>query len=811
MGQDIRFGIKMLLKHRAFTAAAVVTLALCIGANTAIFSVLQAVVLRGLPFDEAEQLVQIYNVYPGVGVSDRGANSVPDYFDRRKLTDVFSEVALLGLGGWDVGLGASVQRVNGASVTPSYFNVLRGRPILGRTFSEEEGIKGKDRVAILSEGLWADLFARDPNILGKDIRMSGIEYRIVGVMPGSFAMPGSEIRVWLPLTFTPEQMSDDGRHSNNWGMIARLQPGVSRERAQARIDALNREIIERFPKYRTLIENARYATRVLSLKDELIKEVRPLLYLLQIAVAVVLLIGCVNLANLMLVRSNVRMKELAIRFSMGAGRWRIGRQLLTESVLLALAGGALGILVGYAGIRGLARLGATDLPRGTSIGIDAGVLAFTVAVAVATGIAFGAAPLFHVLRRDLNDVFRGNERSGTAGRHALWVRSALVVCQFALAFVLLIGSGLLTLSFARLLDVRTGFDAQDVVTARVNLPRIRYPEDAQARTFMSGVLERVRAIPGVKHASATTYLPFSRTINASSILIVGRPLGPGEIPPVPGWNVVDPSYFAAMSIPVLQGRTFADGDGPESPRVAVIDEFLAKKYWPQGGAVGATIQRRIDNPKDTCTIVGVVSSVKTGDLTEQNPVGQVYFHFRQYMPRTMHLVVKTNRDDAQVIPAIRHEVQQADPELALFDVRTMPQRIAASLVNRRAAMVLCLIFAGLALLLASVGIYGVLAYGVSERTRELGIRVALGASSRDIVGMVVGSGLWLSALGLAAGAVAANALTRLMETMLFGVRPSDPVVFASVAALLALVAVLASLIPSLRALRIRPATALRYE
>ncbi len=815
MLQDFVFGLKILGKQRAFTTAALLTLALCIGANTAIFTVLENVVLRGLPFPDSGRLVSMYNVYPGVGV-ERGSNGVPDYLDRRKMKNVFSEVALIGYTGYDVGMEGSPQRIDGRYVTPSLFTVLGVRPLLGRTFTEEEAVLGKEKVAILTEGLWKDLFARDRNVIGKDIRLSGTPYRIVGVMPASFGIPGDEARIFTSFAFRPDQTSDKARHSNSWGMVARLKPGVTLAQAQGRIDDLNRRNIEIFPEYKQLLINARFGTKVVGLKDELVRDVRPTLYLLQIAVAVVLLIGCVNLANLMLVRSNVRMKEMAIRYSLGAGRWRIARQLLTESVLLALMGGALGVAVGYGGVRLLASLGAKDLPRGVTVGIDGGALIFTAAIAFVTGIIFGSVPLFHVLRADLNEVFRGNERGGTAGHAAVWVRSALVVSQFALAFVLLIGAGLLTMSFSRLLKVNPGFRAENAATARISLPGVRYGNDAGARNFLAGMLDRAAAIPGVRSAGLTTYLPFSGNNNSSVIEFPSHPLAPGEAPPVPGFNNVSAGYFQSMGIPMLQGRTFSESDGPDAPKVAIIDEFLAKRYFPRGNAVGSKVNRGIQEPgggrkPDECTIVGVASTVKTGDLAEANPVGQIYFSYKQYTPRTVHMVLRTARENPQIFSALRRELQRADAELPLADTKSMPERLTSSLKNRRAAMMLCLIFAGLALMLAAIGIYGVLAYSVSQRTREFGIRVALGAGSRELVGMVVGQGLRMAALGLAVGAAGAFALTRLMTALLFDVKPSDPSLFVAVAVALAVVAGAASMIPSARAVNIPPASALRVE
>jgi predicted permease len=815
--QDLRFGLKLLWKEKAFSLTALLTLALCIGANTAIFTVLNTVILQPLPYPEPERLATLYNIYPGVGVTDRGANGVPDYLDRKKLTDVFDSVALAGGSGYDVGAAGSPQRIDGEYVTPDYFRVLRTRAALGRTFTEDEAVLGKEFVAVLSHGLWKDMFARDPNVLGKDIRMSGNVYKIIGVMPEGFGLRRRETRVWVPFAFRKEQTTVEARHSNNWGMIARLKPSVTIQQAQRRIDALNRQNLELFPEFRKLLEEVRFGTVVHGLKDEIVRDIRPTLYLLQAAVGFVLLIGCVNIANLMLVRSNIRIRELAVRFSLGAGRLRLARQLLTESVTLAALGGALGLALGYAGVPLLARLGARELPRANALGIDGTVLACSAAVSLLAGIAFGAVPVFHLFRRNLNDVFRQTERAGTGQRQAMWTRSALVVCQVSLAFVLLIGAGLLTLSFSRLLSVDPGFRPERVVTARFSLPQVRYKEDPQRRDFVARLIENVRAIPGVRHVGATTYLPFSGSNNASVISFADRPFEPGEKPPVPGWNRVDAGYFQAMGIQLLQGRTFTEGDGPDSMRVVVIDEFLAKNRWPKGNAVGSRVFRGIpegpdkEERKNPWTIIGVVRSVKVGDLAEQNPVGQIYFHHKQFPAGTMHVVVRTAADDIQVASAIRREVQRMDSELPLFDVKTMPERLSESLLSRRAAMVMCLVFAGLALLLSAIGIYGVLAYAVTQRTREFGIRVALGASVRDVLGMVVGQGLKLAGIGLAIGIAGAFALTRLMTTLLYDVKPTDPRVFAAVALALGLVAVIASFVPSIRALRIRPAIALRYE
>jgi predicted permease len=811
MFQDLRFGLKLLWKERAFSLTALLTLALCIGANTAIFTVFSAVILEPLPIPEPGRVATMYNIYPGVGVDRYGANGVPDYLDRRKMTDVFEAVTLFGNSGYDVGAQSSPQRLEGQYVTPEYFRILGAQPVLGRTFTADEAVLGKDKVAVLSYGLWKDMFGRDPGVLGRDIRMSGQMYRIVGVMPESMYLTSQDARIWVPFAFQPRQTTDDARHSNSWAMLARLKPGVSVAQARQRIDALNKLNLERFPKYRKLLEDARFSTRVVALKDEIIRDIRPTLYLLQAAVALVLLIGCVNVANLMLVRSNIRMKELAVRHSLGASRARIARQLLTESVALAMIGGLLGIVVGIGGVRLLTWLGARDLPRAADMHISGPVLLFSTAIAALTGLIFGSVPVYHLFRRNLIDVFRQTGRTGTAERGAMWTRSALVVCQVSLAFVLLIGSGLLTLSFSRVLSVKPGFNPENVVSAQFSLRQERYREGDRARGFIDRALEGVRAIPGIKAAGATSYLPFSGENNANAITIEGYTLAPGEALPVPAWSFVDSGYFRTMGIPVLRGRGLSESDAAGAQQVCIIDQFLARKYWPKGDMIGAKIRDGVDQDTSLWTVVGVVGNVKMGDLAESNPVGHMYFHYKQKVPRGMWVVVKTGRDDPQVASAIRREILRADPELPIFDVKSMPQRVSSSLLNRRAAMILCLIFGGLALLLSAIGIYGVLAYTVTQRTREFGIRAALGAASGDVLGMVVGQGLKLAGAGLLIGVAAALALTRLMTSLLYDVKPTDPGVFVAVGVALAAVALVASVIPSLRAIRVRPAVALRYE
>jgi predicted permease len=812
MLNDVLYGLKLLWKEKAFAAAALLTLALCIGANTAVFAILNAVILDPLPYPDSRRLILMHNIYPGIGFTGRGNSSIPHYLDRRQLTEVFDSVALSGTDGYDVNAEGSPQRLDGAKVTPSYFQVFRASALIGRTFVEDDATAlGKDRFVILSHGLWKDMFAASPDILGRDMRLSGVPYQIIGVMRQDFVPPHGNARLWVPFAFDPRQTAEDARHDNRWVMTARLKPGVTIEQARQRIDALNLADRDRFPKYRKLLDEARFATRVEWLKDAIVADIRPTLYLLQATAALVLLIGCVNIANLLLVRSSVRLKELAIRHSLGAGRWRLARQVLTESLVLATLGGLLGLAVGSGGVRLLAYLGANDLPRGTSIQVDSGVLAFVLLVSALTAIVFGFIPMFQLLRRDLNDVFRQSGRTGTGDRHSSWTRSSLVASQVAIAFILLIASGLLTLSFARLLEVDPGFRSTNLASTAFSLPRSRYDTPTAMRGFVTTLMDNLRAVPGVESTGAATLLPFTEAYTNSKgtvITIEGRVLTSGEKSPVPSWISVDSGYFRTMGIPLRAGRLFTEADTHETLNVAIIDESLARKHWPRGDALGARIHRGFPGTP-VCTIIGVVGSVQA-DLASQGTTGQIYFHYKQFPRLSMHIVLRA-RAGIDAVKAIRSQIHRADPELPVFDTRTMSERLNSSLANRRAAMALCLAFAALALLLSAVGIYGVLAYAVTQRTREIGIRVALGATVRDVVLQVVRGGLIIAAVGLVIGALGALALTRLLTTMLYGVRPNDPRIFLAVAASLIVVALIASLAPSLRAVRIRPATALRQD
>ena len=814
--QDLRYVLRSLTREKTFWVVSLLTLALCTGANTAIFSLINAVLLRPLPYPEPERLVTVYNMYPRADIPKASA-SPPNYADRKQATDIFEELALVEDSSFNVGSDDSSERILGLAVTPSYFRTLRVSPRLGRTFREEEAKAGHGRVVVLSHGLWIRMFAGDPSILGRDVRLSDVAYQVIGVMPAAFKLvTGSpqwdrDVQAWVPLVLTEEQLSDDHLHSNNFLMIGRLQRGVTLAQAQAKVDAINRAAAERVPRFRDLAKNSGFGTKVTPLHEDVVESVRTELLLLQGAVLVVLLIGCVNVANLLLVRSSARLKELAVRSAIGAGRWALARLLIVEGVVLGVLGGALGIIVGFGGVHLLRTVGAELLPRGADVRMDVWVLGFSIGVSVLAGLLFSVIPAANVVGRDLNEALRQTGRSGTTDRKALMTRGALVVAQVSLAFVLLIGAGLLIASFRLVLDINPGFRSERVLTAKVSLPRSRYGDDEQVRTFISRAFDEIRAMPGVINAGLNHELPFSGDGNQNVTTIVGYTLKPGELPPVPSWHMIDEEYFLAMGIPLLEGRTFEARDTAEAPKVVIVDEFLARKYWQDSPVLGGQLRMDYLEEASVYTVVGVVGSVRKTSLDGAEVPGIVYFPYRQLNPRTFNLVVKTAMDEVALITPLRAAIRRVDSSLPLFDVKSMDARLDESLVAREAILGLSMLFAFLALLLSAIGIYGVLAYAVAQRTQEIGIRVALGAQRADVIRMITGRGLALAGLGLAIGLLGAQYLTGVLSGLLYGIQPTDGTVFVAVSIVLVIAALLASVVPTVRALRVDPMTALRYE
>jgi len=814
---DIRVGLRLLWKDKSFTATAALTLALCIGANTALFTVVHHVLLRPLAFPGAERIVLMSNHYPGAGVGDIGGNSsAPDYYDRLRETTVFDAQAMYNASDVSVDQNGTPTRVRIMNVTPSFFRVLQVAPRLGRMFTDAEGELGSEKEVILSYGFWLAQFGGRADAVGQDLRIDGQPYRIVGVMPGGFVtFTTDDVMVWRPLAFTPQRKQQ--RHSNNWRNIARLKPGATIAQAQAQIDALNRANLDRFPQFKQLLINARFYTSVERLQDDLVRNVRPTLYLMWGGAIFVLLIGAVNVANLVLVRSRARIKELATRLALGAGRLRIARQLVVEGVLLALASALAGLGVAFATLRMLGALALKDLPRGYAIHIDAAVVGYTVAVAAAIGVVLGLIPVASVLPANLTTVLREEGRSSTTGRGARVLRRALVVAQVAFAFVLLIGAGLLFASFRRVLAVDPGFDPKSVLTTSVQLPRTRYDKDAARTAFVDGVLARVRALPGVVAAGATDTIPFGGNHSDSVILAEGYQMSPGESVISPSQVEATPGYFEAMRATLVRGRFFDARDAQGSPRVVVIDEKLANRFWPNQDPVGRRMYQPTDindliavTPKTVfITVIGVVKDIKLADLVQGNgEVGAYYYPMAQDPAFGITFAVRTATDPAAAAGPVRDAIASLDPELPLFDTRTMEEWMDKSLVSRRSPVVLSLGFGAVALFLSAIGIYGVLAYGVTQRTKEIGIRIALGSSARAILELVLREGLLLVGVGFAIGLAGALALRQSLQSQLFGISATDPTVMAAVALILAVVAAVACLLPARRATRIDPVVAL---
>ncbi|MDQ3803637.1 MAG: ABC transporter permease [Acidobacteriota bacterium] len=807
--QDVRYAARMLLKNPGFTAVAVVALALGVGANTAIFSVVNAVLLRPLAYKDPEQLVFINHNYQKTNL--KASVSVPGYLHYRDNAKSFSGVAALA--GWAVNLTGEgePERLQGMAVTPNLFAVLAAEAARGRTFTPEEGQVGANRVAVLSHGLWERRFGSLPSIVGKNVSLNGEAYTVVGVMPPSFQFGrelGQAAELWSPLAFTTDQQNPNNLTNEFLQVLARLRPGVSAEQAQAELDTIADNLRRQ---YMPGADATNWGLLLTPAGELVIGEIRTALLVLLGAVAFVLLIACANVANLMLARAAARQKEVAIRTALGASRLRVIRQLLTESVLLALVGGGLGLLIAMWGVDLLVRLNEDKIPRAHEIGLDQNVLFFTLGVSLLTGLVFGLAPAFQTSKIELHDTLKEGGRSGRSGARR-GVRDALVVLEVTFAVVLLIGAGLLIRSFFHIQQVDPGFQPAGVLSMQLSLPASKYGELPQRAAFARDMLERVRALPGVKAAGTTTILPMSGNNSSGSFQIEGRQLAQGESSPHGDRWMVSSDYFQTMNIPLVRGRYFTEHDRAEGAQVAIIDETMARKYWPDEDPVGKRIffEGTQQQPRWR-EVVGIVGHVKHKGLEGESRV-QYYVPYDQRPTSAgLYLVVRTEGDPSALAAPVRDAIRSVDRDMPVYRVTTMERLVADSLAQRRFAMFLFGVFAGLALVLAVVGLYGVMSYTVTQRTHEIGLRMALGAQARDILRMVVGHGMLLVAVGVGVGLFGAFALTRLMASLLYGVTATDPLVFAGIALLLAAVALLASYLPARRAMKVDPMVALRYE
>jgi putative ABC transport system permease protein len=803
--QDIRYGARMLLKSRGFTAVAIFSLALGIGANTAVFSVVNAVLLKTLPYHEPQSIVLVWGEDKAAG-SSRGQVSATDVADWRERNHVFDEITAFGSVRPSITGAGEPQRVPGAQVGDGYFAVMHAKPLLGRVFTLDEQQDGKDYVVVLGYGLWQRQFGGDPNVVGKTLVLSGHPYNVIGVMPADFqSLPAGLIdapaELYRPVAEPPNEKERASRHLR---AIARLKPGVTIGQAQAEMDLIARQLEQEHP-----TTNAGGGVHLVSLREDLIGRVRPALLMLFGAVAFVLLIACANVGNLLLARSTARHKEIAIRAALGAGRNRLVRQFLTESLLLSIAGGGLGVLAALWGTSLIEAASAKGLPALGHIEIDTTVLAFTAFMSVATGILFGIVPAWRASRPDLNETLSdGGRHSGAASTRSP-LRSALVVAEVALALVLLICAGLLIKSVMRLRDVDPGFKADHIVTMNVWLPSAKYPKAPDWNSFFNRMIERIEALPGVEAAAVTSVLPVSDNFDRRTIEVEGQPKNPGENSDVDNY-MVTPDYLHAMSIPLRQGRALTAQDTENAQLVVLVSETMARKLWPGADPLGKRVRFYSSDPVDPRpwrTVVGVVRDVKQYGLDTVDTMA-MYEPIAQFPTSAMTLVVRTAADPSSMVGAIRREILALDKDQAVFNLATMEQLLSDSISLRRFSMFLLGLFALLALILAAIGIYGVIAQSVSQRTHEIGIRMALGAQARDVLKLIVRQGMSLTVIGIVFGLAGAFVLTRLLANLLFGVGATDPTTFLWIPLLLASVSFLACYIPARRAAKLNPIVAL---
>jgi putative ABC transport system permease protein len=804
--QDLRYGARMLLKKPGFTLVAGITLALGIGANTAIFSVVNAVLLRPLPYPHAERMVYVFE---GKLSDPKVEDSISpqNFTDLRNRSQSFDSYFAMNNVSFTLTGDQQPTALSGVLASADFGRVVGMAPALGRVFTAEEDTPGKEHVALIGDGLWKRRFGANPKVLGQSVQFNGESYTIIGVMPPNFNFPNQTIEVWAPLAL---DLAKYGRGTAFLTGVARLKPGVTVEQARADLNNIAEQLKKEIPNF-----DPNFALKVEPVREHIFGDLeRPLMILLG-AVSLVLLIACVNVANLTLGRATVRWKEYALRSALGASRWSLVRLQLAESLLLAVIGGSAGLLLASYGVDALIAINPAAIPAREKITIDGSVIAFTFLMSLLTGALFGLAPAWQAAKTDVHQALRENSRSATGARRLKLMRSALVVVEISLSLVLLLSAGLLLESFWKLLQINPGFRAENVVTCSINLPRAKYPEDSRQAEFFRRTLDQVRAIPGVESAGFGTSLPFSGSRGNSSFSIDDRPT-PQVNGPSADRHQVAPGYFAVMGIPLRAGRDFTDADDMAHAGVVIINEAAAKRFWPNENPLGKRItigtgqEVKLYGKAVSREIIGVVGNVKHEELKDE-------FQPEMYIPAwhlptlNMTLVVRSRASTESLINSVRRAVQSIDPEQPIRRAQLLETAVARSVAPQRLVAALLSLFAGLALTLAVVGIYGVMSYSVAQRTQEIGVRMALGAQSRDVLKLILRQGMTLALVGVGAGLLVSAALTRLMKGLLYGVGPNDPLTFVGIALLLTTVTLLAALIPARRATKVDPMIALRCE
>ena len=802
--QDLQYAWRMLRKNPGFTIVAVTALALGIGANSAIFSVVNTVLLRPLPYQHPEQVVMVWEDATFAGFP-RNTPAAANYFDWRAQNHVFTGMAALAQRSFNLTGTGEPERLDGRRVSAGLFSLLGVEPQLGRAFLSEEDAPGRGHVVILSHDLWQRRFAADPGIVGKPINLNGESFTVVGVMPRQFQLPNHRDQLWVPIAFDAKEAGNRGNHYLE--VIARLKPGVTMEEARAEMNGIAHRLEKQYPE-----DNTRIGIVLVPIREQVVGDIRPALLVLLGAVGFVLLIACANVANLLLARAAVRQKEIALRLALGAGRTRLTRQFLTESLLLATLGGGLGLLLAIGGLDLLKTFIPETVSQAQAISMDSRVLLFTMLVSLLTGVIFGLAPATQASRFDLNETLKEGGRDSSSGNKGTRIRGLLVIGEVAVSFLLLIGAGLLINSFLHLRNLDPGFRADHLLAMKVELPELKYPDQAGRATFYNELTRRVKGLPGVESAAVASNLPLTYDGDSILIAVEGRPDPPPDQRRDVVTRVVGPGYFKTMGIPLVQGREFTERDKDESVWAVVISEKTAHYFWPGENPIGKRLKPGLSASTSRWReVIGVVKDVRQNDFVA-DPKLQMYLTYEQcdwFQPNA--LVVRTGVDPLSLGATVRRTVWQIDKDQPVSDIRTMDQIVSAAVARQRFSMLLLGVFASLALLLAAVGIYGVMSYSVAQRTHEIGIRMALGAQRSDVLKMTIRQGLRLAVIGVVIGIAAGLLLTRVMSSLLFGISPTDPLTFATISLVLMGVALVASYVPALRSMKVDPMVALRYQ